>query len=130
MSQMGPSSDAGVPSITAASVRIAFVPDMESLDQALQQAERRATETVDRIKAAGKEAIAGMLADAMAAFDAIETRKAQVQSKKDSEPAHHEESPANRVAPVADQTLTKLTEIARDVAKIAENTEPTAPTQP
>jgi hypothetical protein len=133
MSQAGtPSQDttAGtIPTITAANVRIAFVPDMDSLEQVYRDAERRGLETVARVKEAGKAAIAEILDDALAAMAKIEAARRAPAATATASDIQYESQ--GRVAPVADQQLLKLTEIgvklddiADTASEIAANTRP------
>lgn len=120
MSQAGTSSSdaASIPTMTAAQVKIAFVPDMESLDAALQEAERHGTATIDRIKAAAKQAIAELETAAIAAIDAAEARKARATAIQTASDAQQDQT--QRVPPVADQTLLKLTQIQVSIDRIAD----------
>lgn len=131
MSQAGSPSQDSIPSITAATVKVAFAPDMESLDRALQDAERRADEVLARIKDKGRAAIAQMLDDSLSAIDQIEAKKARavVQAATVTPTASQESAP--HVPAVSDQQLSKLTQIgvqldniADDISTIAQNTTP------
>lgn len=131
MSQAGtPSAFDGAPEITGAVVRVRFVPDHESLEAAKQEAERAWLEVVDRIRQKAKEAVAEVLADALDASESVrEATSAAERPRAERFAPIDVDDEGRRVAPVADQTLTKLTEIqgklddmADTLATIAENT--------
>lgn len=111
------SPDGTAPSITATTVRVAFAPDEDSLASMLQDAERRATEVIERIKNAAKQAI-----DEVALYtqEAMEARQVD---RPATEVATSTERAPESNRPQENPVVTKLTEIQVTLDGIAANTE-------
>lgn len=122
MSQMGgPSEFSGAPEITAAKVKIAFVPDQESLDRVLQDAERQAKDVIDRLVLYAKAAILDVAnahaAETLRAGERPADTRQRVELESDTQPQ------SGRAVPVTDQLLLAVARIGVDVTEIKESAE-------
>lgn len=119
MSQFGTPSGSDAPSITAAQAKVVFVPDMDSLDAALQEVEKKYGEVIERVRDKAKAAIQEVFDETFDKLDKLsDGLQVAAAASAQSQPDTTDAPPLQ-----ADQVLMKLTELAETAVRIEANTD-------